>query len=1030
MPLTPGVRLGRYEIRQQVGAGGMAEVYLAEDTQLGRRVALKLLPPDTSSDDHARKRLLREARAAATLDHPHICAVYDVAEADGHRFIAMQYIEGDSLDVRLRKESLSLREVLAFSCDIADALAAAHAQGIVHRDVKPSNVMITTRGEAVVLDFGLAKLFRDDENVQSDAATESLVSKPGVVLGTIPYMSPEQVRGEPLDGRSDIFSFGVLIYEMVSGQRPFADKSSAAIASAILTRDPAPLARFQPELPAELERIVAKTLRKDPNDRYQTARDLLTDLRTLRDDEEFHRRLGRSGPRSSDSAVPPSEARAPSAVKAVTTGIDLPQPARRRSRLGLAIAGTLLVAAAGTGWWLWRSANVRWARAQLPKVEALAAERRYFEAYDLAANAQRNLPADPTLARLLGTVAIVVTVKSAPAGASVYLKAFNPDASGVVPPRRLVGVTPLVDFRIARGEYVLSIEKDGYAPIERTVSGIVARSGTLVIAPPAVVVDQALIALDKMPARMVFVPGGNYRLVAWSRPTDARVRLDNYFIDKYEVTNREYKEFIDAGGYVKKDFWKAPMIRNGRPLSWEEAMAFLKDRTGLPGPRSWSGQAVPDGRADHPVTDISWYEAAAYAAFRGKQLPSVFQWEKAARNGAVSALVNYMPWGAFYPGDTLAHHANFENRGPVPVMSLEFGMSPFGAYNMAGNVSEWTGNETSEGFLATGGAWGDPTYTFAQYPNLPALYSSSKVGFRCALNSPEAKGHQGMARIEIKEEVPSYRASSAAEFKGWLARYEYAKTPLDPRVENVTETPEWRREKITFNGADGERATAYLYLPRHVPRPVQVVHFVPGGDVASGRRSLPDSMEDRLGAFIKSGRAAFGVNLKGYSGRLLPEGTVPADPTTVEYLERIVNRITDLRRGLDYLETRDDLDRSRIAFFGPSAGAYLGLILAATESRYRTVVLMGAGVSKADAGVIPAASPVNFAPHIRPPKLMVHGRYDEDTPLKTQAEPLYALLPQPKRLILFEGGHVPPLDVMFSTISTWLDETLGRVKAG
>ena len=226
-------------------------------------------------------------------------------------------------------------------------------------------------------------------------------------------------------------------------------------------------------------------------------------------------------------------------------------------------------------------------------------------------------------------------------------------------------------------------------------------------------------------------------------------------------------------------------------------------------------------------------------------------------------------------------------------------------------------------------------------------------------------------------------------FNNWLSYYRYDKTPLDPQIVETKETAEWRREKITFNGADGERAIAYLYLPKNFPRPLQVIHFVPAGDVHNGLRSLPESMEDWLAPFIKSGRAAFGVVIKGYIERLRPEGYTSPEPATVEYREKIVNWITDVRRGLDYLETRSDIDASRIALFGPSAGARIGLILAAVENRYRSVLLMGGGVVKSDLQIIPEANPINFAPHIRAPKLMAHGRYDEDLPLKTEAEPLY-----------------------------------------
>ena len=241
---------------------------------------------------------------------------------------------------------------------------------------------------------------------------------------------------------------------------------------------------------------------------------------------------------------------------------------------------------------------------------------------------------------------------------------------------------------------------------------------------------------------MVAVSGGMYRLVGWSRPTDERFRLDDFYIDKYEVSNDDYRAFITAGGYLKKDFWHHPFVKNGREISWDEAMKMFVDRSGLPGPRSWIDQRGPEGKGAHPVTDVSWYEAAAYAAFRGKVLPTAFQWEKAARDGAQLGPVNFMPWGAFYPGDTLAHHANFEAAGTVPVTAHEFGMSPFGAYNMAGNAAEWTGSDTSVGRIATGGAWGEPTYVFAQYPAARLLQlEQGRLPLR-----HQRPGHQGRSR--------------------------------------------------------------------------------------------------------------------------------------------------------------------------------------------------------------------------------------------------------------------------------------------
>jgi serine/threonine protein kinase len=245
---------------------------------LGSSLAIKFLPPESTADERAKRRLIREAKAAATLDHPNICSIYEVAEAEGQSFIAMQYVEGETLAHRINREPVEVREALAVAAQVTDALAEAHAHGIVHRDIKPENIMLTARGQVKVLDFGLAKVARDGAIFESEAETASQLSAPGMILGTVPYMSPEQLRGEQLDPRSDIFSFGVLLYEMVTGRQPFAAESSAGVLSAILTREPPPLARYAPDPPDELQRIVRKCLEKDRGLRYQSARELVIDL--------------------------------------------------------------------------------------------------------------------------------------------------------------------------------------------------------------------------------------------------------------------------------------------------------------------------------------------------------------------------------------------------------------------------------------------------------------------------------------------------------------------------------------------------------------------------------------------------------------------------------------------------------------------------------------------------------------------------------------------------------------------------------
>ena len=276
-----GETLSHYRIISKIGAGGMGEVYLAEDTKLGRKVAIKFLPPEAAADQQARKRLLREARVAATLDHPNICAVYEVGEEVGRSFIVMQYIEGETLAARIGRQPLDVPTSIAIAIQVAGALEEAHTSGLIHRDIKPPNIMLTAREQVKVLDFGLAKPVGHSAMIESEAETASLLTSTGLIVGTLPYMSPEQTRGEELDGRSDLFSFGTMLYEMVAGLQPFAARSAADVVAAILTREVVPLDRQVPGVPSKLAQIVHKCLQKNREHRYQSAGELLGDLNSL-----------------------------------------------------------------------------------------------------------------------------------------------------------------------------------------------------------------------------------------------------------------------------------------------------------------------------------------------------------------------------------------------------------------------------------------------------------------------------------------------------------------------------------------------------------------------------------------------------------------------------------------------------------------------------------------------------------------------------------------------------------------------------
>jgi len=345
MALSPGSRLDAYEIVRPLGSGGMGEVWLATEVRLGRKVALKVLPADLTQDTLRVHRFEQEARAASALNHPNVCTVLALGEtADGQHYIAMEYVEGQTLRQRLSTSRLTIRESLDIAIQVAAALSAAHAAGIVHRDIKPENAMIRPDGFVKVLDFGLAKLAPVAPKIAGGDTTQTVLkTEAGVVVGTAAYMSPEQARGQEVDARTDIWSLGVMLYEMIAGRSPFAASSGTDVLAAILDRDPLPLARFEPETPPELQRILTKCLRKERALRYQVVQDLLLDLQTLREALPAQVRSG-SGP----AALSPAAAEPRAASGSVVSK-------RLGRRLMLAGTVTLLLVGAALGAWWWRT---------------------------------------------------------------------------------------------------------------------------------------------------------------------------------------------------------------------------------------------------------------------------------------------------------------------------------------------------------------------------------------------------------------------------------------------------------------------------------------------------------------------------------------------------------------------------------------------------------------------------------------------------------------------------------------------------
>jgi dienelactone hydrolase len=964
-PLSTGTHLGNYEILGLLGVGGMGEVYRAHDAKLNRDVAIKVLPSKETHDASARARFEKEARAVAALNHPHIVTIYNVEEHDGVDFIVMELVIGRPLNQLIPTAGLPVDRVMDYGRQIAQALDAAHRANIVHRDLKPSNVMVSEAGQVKVLDFGLAKLIPS-----SDAATLTAAhpaTEIGAVLGTVAYMSPEQAEGRAVDARSDVFSLGAVLYEMLAGRRAFAGDTAMATLASVLAANPPSITSLRGNLPPNLSRLVSACLQRDPVLR-PTASDVERTIGVL--------------------AAPP---------------VPRQWPVWARAAAAVAVLTVL-----GVGAWLWkRAANAATVRSSVvPEMRRLMSDGKTYEAFLYARAALPTAGDDPDFSALWRELTRPASLETDPPGAEVAISPYErgPDHWTTL------GQTTLAHFDPPAIAFQLRVSKPGYAVYEDYMN-------RWQIAPHMTI---SLVREQDTPPGMVRAAGLSDAGLSIVPGSDLQsFTIPAFWIDRLEVTNREYKQFVDAGGYERRDFWTQPITRNGRALSWDESRALFRDATGRPGPATWQGGTYPAGQDEFPVTGVSWYEAHAYLTFAGKRMLTLPHWVRVADFGGVS--------------HTLLR-ANFGGRGPVAVGTTR-AFSRFGTQDLAGNVKEWVANPAGGDLrYIAGGAWDEPPYMYDLSDARPALQRAANFGIRGARFDPDDHSYDALGgsiatpRRDYSNETPV----ATPVFEAYRRLFAYDRTPVVASAPTVRDThPDWRIETVTFPAVYGnETIIAHVFVPKRGTPPFQTIVWVTGSSQYSMKSSDSDLEAPLFAAVVRSGRAVAMPIIKGAFERSSDRFTPQTAREGALWREYAIGYQQDVIRTLDYLDTRADVDHDHVGYMGLSRGAALSpLVLANEPTRVKTAVLMIPGMYLAHPG--PEVDIINYLPHVSQPVLMLSGRFDFLFPEKDAQLPFFKWLgtsPDKKKRVVYDTSHnLPPIESTRELLD-WMDKTLGPVR--
>ena len=1017
-----GSTIGSYKLLQEIGEGGFGVVYMAEQFEpIRRKVALKIVKPGMDTKDVV-ARFEAERQALALMEHPNIAKVLDGGVTEfGRPYFVMELVKGVPITEFCDKNKLSTRERVELFLTVCRAIDHAHRKGIIHRDIKPSNVMVTLHdGKPVckVIDFGVSKA------LTQQLTDKTLFTAYGQMVGTPTYMSPEQAEmsGLDIDTRSDVYSLGVVLFELLTGTTPLGKQEVRSATydelQRLIKEEEAPRPstristlgesatvnannrstdqrRLSQQLRGDIDWIVIKALDKDRNRRYDSAKAMAEDLERHVNQE-------------------PVLARPPSVTYKTRKFL-------RRNRLRVAMVTAMGVIAAvvlSSGFLIFEG---REKQVELEEqANDLKQEKAALETQVKSVEEARRLLREevPTLKAefknatlyqmLMGLEPLLVDDAEFKEAKELHVKTVNveseqelsfeieiqnwdrdgsPWVSVLFDSQNKTAVLPTTRHR-------LRISYDGQVITERTQL----RLGSTLYVPNPV---------GEQPEGMVFVPFTGPRSFVTS------VSIPEFYIDQYEVSNAEFKEFVDAGGYSNPEYWTDVLVdSDGEANEFSDAIAEFVDSTGSPGPAHWVNGNYPEGRGNFPVHSVSWFEASAYARFRGKELPTAVHWR----------------WASHAADELVIPHSNFSGKGTDPRgKNRGIGYRPI--FDTAGNVSEWTQNgfEDAAGKCCCGGSWDDRHYVYRHRIAMPPETRSNKIGFRCMqvveeypnqlLNDVKAKRYQVVEAGKVTDELFSAYQSMYAYDQNRDLGQEVISNDLHP------ELSEYREENIQINTAyNSEKLTIAMLFPREEKSVFHPILFIPGAD--SQRMPAYDSTSNGAGGrivkeLLKTGRVIITANYQG----LFDRSEIPKD-SGLARREWLIQVTKDVSRMIDFLETRDDIDLTKLTYFGSSMGAFTGVCPLAMDSRFKAGVLLVGGAVWWD--VPNEINPTALAPFITTPILMINGEFDNVFPLETSARPLYELMgSEDKELKLYPSSHSIDINLFVPYMDNWLKERFG-----